>query len=304
MRSGILVIKRVLIKKRRSRNTTHLLVHLLIHWYIIIENEKCFNLALIMARIIAYGLSDTLDIKGIKATLQQELKYNDSDELFYATPEGCFVCFYKYGVACFFNYNEEQLKTMLELLRPFCKNPYDHLLNEEYEVDQGPLEVGYTKMKVPSFHPDLIRIIMFNVSQSVAMDYCSELTDSLMEETNYHTQMLEKKGRLGIRGRALMRYIGRTLYLKNRIAENLYIFDSPPQTWENEELDKLHRQLKRLFDLQDRFRDVSEGIGIVKENLELFKDLLQHRNSTMLEWIVIGLIAIEVFHFLWNEVFR
>jgi uncharacterized Rmd1/YagE family protein len=178
------------------------------------------------------------------------------------------------------------------------------LLSEEYDVDLGPLEVGYVKMKVPSFDPDLIRIIMFNVSQSVALDYCSELTDSLMEETNYHTQMLEKKGRLGIRGRSLKRYIGRTLYLKNRIAENLYIFDSPPQTWDNEELDNLHRRLKRLFDLQDRFRDVSEGIGIIKENLELFKDLLQYRNSTMLEWIVIILIAIEVLHFIWLEVFR
>lgn len=256
-----------------------------------------------MGRIIAYGLSDTLDLKGIKSGFQQQLKYSDSDELFYATPEGRFACIYKYGVVCFFNYDEEQLKKILELLKPFCKNPFDHLLSEEYEVEQGPLEVGYTKMSIPSFHPDLIRIIMFNVSQSVAMDYCSELTDRLLEETNYYTQMLERKGRLGIRGKALKKFIGRTLYLKNRIAENLYIFDSPPQTWENEELDKLHRQLKRLFDLQDRFRDVSEGIGIVKENLELFKDLLQYRNSTMLEWIVIILITIEVIHFLWVEIF-
>ena len=186
-----------------------------------------------MGRIVAYGLCDTLDIKGIKAAFGQELRYSDSDELFYATAEGRFVCVYKYGVTCFFNYTDEELKKMLEQLRPFCKNPYDHVLNEEYDVEPGPLDVGYTKMKVPSFHPDLIRIIMFNVSQSVALDYCSELTDSLMEETNFHTQMLEKKGRLGIRGRSLKRYIGRTLYLRNRIAENLYIFDSPPQTWEN-----------------------------------------------------------------------
>jgi uncharacterized Rmd1/YagE family protein len=257
-----------------------------------------------MGRIIAYGLADTLDIKGIKSAFGQELRYSDADELFYVTKEGCFACVYKYGVVCFFNYDDDEVKRMLELLRPFRKNPYDNLLSEEYEVEQGPLEAGYTKMKVPSFHPDLIRIIMFNVSQSVAMDYCSQLTDSLLEETNYHTQMLEKKGQLGIRGRALRRYIGRTLYLKNRIAENLYIFDSPPQTWDNEELDNLHRQLKRLFDLQDRFRDVSQGIGIVKENLDLFKDLLQYRNSMVLEWIVIILIAIEVIHFLWVEVFR
>ena len=85
--------------------------------------------------------------------------------------------------------------------------------------------------------------------------------------------------------------------LKNRIAENLYIFDSPPETWENEELDKLHNDLKKSFDLQDRVRDVSEGLSIVRDNLELFKDILQYRNTVMLEWIVIILIAIEVLNF-------
>ena len=92
--------------------------------------------------------------------------------------------------------------------------------------------------------------------------------------------------------------MARTLILKNRIAENLYIFDSPPETWENEELDKLHNDLKKSFDLQDRVRDVSEGLSIVKDNLELFKDILQYRNTVMLEWIVIILIAIEVINFL------
>jgi len=105
-----------------------------------------------------------------------------------------------------------------------------------------------------------------------------------------------KKGRLAVSGRKLKKFIGKTLLIKSRIAENLYIFDSPPETWENEQLDKLHGELKKSFDLHDRFRDVSEGLGIVKDNLELFKDILQYRNSLMLEWIVIILIAIEVIH--------
>lgn len=265
--------------------------------------QRHFNVALIMNRVLAYGISDTLDIKGIKSAFQQELRYSDSDELFYATGDGHFAYVFKFGVVCFFNYTDEEVTRMIKVLQPFCKNPFDQMLSEEFEVEEGALEVGYNKIRVPSYHPDLIRIIMFNVAQSVALDYCSQLTDHLLEDTNYHTQKLERKGRLGISGRALKRFIGKTLYLRNRIAENLYIFDSPPQTWENEELDTLHRQLKRSFDIQDRFRDVSEGLAIVKENLDLFKDLLQYRNSTVLEWIVIILIAIEVLHFLLAQIF-
>ena len=140
-------------------------------------------------------------------------------------------------------------------------------------------------------------MIMLTVSQSVALDYYSQQTTQLLEDTNHHTQLLEKKGRLAISGKNLKKYIGKTLLLKNRISQNLYIFDSPPETWEDERLDKLHIELKRNFDLTERFRGVSDGLGIVKENLELFRDILQYRNSVFLEWIIIILIAIEVLHF-------
>jgi len=57
---------------------------------------------------------------------------------------------------------------------------------------------------------------------------------------------------------------------------------------------KLDIGLKKTFDLQVRFRTIQEGLGIVKENMDLFKDLLQNRNSNTLEWVVIILILVEV----------
>ena len=139
---------------------------------------------------------------------------------------------------------------------------------------------------------------MLNVSQSVALDYYSQTTNILLEETNYHTQILENKGRLDLSGVNLKKYIGRTLNIKNRITANLYIFDSPDETWEDENLNKLDVGLKKTFDLQARFRTILEGLAIVKENLELFKDILQYRNSTRLEWVIIILILVEVVNLL------
>jgi len=52
--------------------------------------------------------------------------------------------------------------------------------------------------------------------------------------------------------------------------------------------------LKKTFDLQMRFRTIQEGLSIVKENMELFRDLLQNRNSNTLEWVIIILILVEV----------
>jgi uncharacterized Rmd1/YagE family protein len=151
---------------------------------------------------------------------------------------------------------------------------------------------------------EVLRLIMLNVSQSVALDYYSEQTNLLQEETNSHTTNLERRGRLNISGANLKKYIGKVLNLKNRIAENLYIFDSPPETWEDENLNRIDQGLKRTFDLQERYRDIREGLEIVRENLELFKDLLQYRNSTFLEWIIIILVSLEVVNLLIDKIFR
>jgi uncharacterized Rmd1/YagE family protein len=194
----------------------------------------------------------------------------------------------------------------LQLIASFCKNRYDEELSEEFLIETNAKEnkIGYNKIEIVNADVEVLRLIMLNVSQSVALDFYSHQTTKLLEETNYHTQILEKKGGLGISGINLKKYIGKTLLLKNRIAENLYIFDAPPETWADENLNKIHNDLKRTFELQERFRNVSEGLQIVRDNLNLFKDLLQYRHSTVLEWIVIILIAVEVLNLFIDKLFK
>jgi uncharacterized Rmd1/YagE family protein len=217
-----------------------------------------------------------------------------------------YVYVFKYGVVCFLDYDQSARDEFLKKISPFCKNPFDLKLSEEFEVETGCREYkfGYNKIEIIKPDVEVLRLIMLNVSQSVALDYYSEQTNLLLEETNYHTQSLERKGKLDISGASLKKYIGKTLNLKNRISENLYIFDSPPETWEHEDLNRIDVGLKRTFDLQERFRDIKEGLEIIKENLELFKDLLQYRNSTFLEWIIIILVALEVLNLLIDKIFR
>lgn len=252
-----------------------------------------------MYKVVSYQIADSIDLKGLKAAFTGELDYGDADELFYRISEERYVSVFKYGVVSFLNYESTDSASFLQFIEPFCKNLFSETLNDEFIVETGVQErkISHNKIEIVSGEPKVLRMIMLTVSQSVALDYYLQQTIRLLEDTNYHTQLLEKKGRLTISGKNLKKYIGKTLLLKNRISQNLYIFDSPPETWEDERLDKLHIELKRNFDLTERFRGVSEGLGIVKENLELFRDILQYRNSVFLEWIIIVLIAIEVINF-------
>lgn len=256
-------------------------------------------------KVVSYQIADSIDVKQFSQAFKAELHYNDPSELFYRTDTDQFVYVFKYGAVCFLNYDAVGISAFLSLISPFCKNLFTNSFTDEFMVESAAkeLRVGFSKIEIPGENIEVLRLVMLNVSQSVALDYYEEQTAKLLEETNTHTQRLETKGSLDITGKKLKQFIGRTLLLRNRIAENIYVFDSPPETWENEQLNKTDTDLKRTFDLQVRVRTIHEGLTIVRDNLELFRGLLQYRNSTVLEWIVIILILVEVLNVFVGKIF-
>jgi uncharacterized Rmd1/YagE family protein len=256
-------------------------------------------------QVIAHQIADSIDIKLFKTSYKGDLYYSDSNELFYRETEDAFIYVFQYGVVCFLNCPDEKVVRFLQLISGYCRNPFEEKMSEEFQilVNAPKNKFGYNQIEITEPDVEVLRLIMLNVSHSVTLDYYTELAEKLLEETNFHTRNLEIKGKLAISGGNLTRYIGKTLYLKNRIAENLYIFDSPPEVWEDENLNRIDSGLKRTFDLQVRFRNIQEGLSIIKENLDLFKDILQYRNSTLLEWIIIALILVEVINLFFEKLF-
>src|SRR3954462_2275605 len=173
-----------------------------------------------MFQVLSYQVADSIDIKQFKSAFKAEMYYSDSDELFYKLGDEQFIYVFKYGVVCFFNYDPVKISGFLQLISDFCKNRFEENLSEEYQIETNAKEnrIGYNQIEVKEADIETVRLIMLSVSQSVALDYYSEQTTRLLEETNYHTQILEKKGRLDISGNNLKKYIGKTLILKNRIA--------------------------------------------------------------------------------------
>lgn len=251
-------------------------------------------------KVNAYQYSESIDIKSFKSDFTAELNYSSSDELFYKVDPEHYVYVFKYGVICFLNYDAIKIAEFFKVISQFSKGPIENKLSEEFVIETGAHQnsFGYNKIEIIRSDSDTLRLIMLNVSHSVALDYYSDQSDILLEGTNHQIQFLENQGKLNISGNNLRRYIGRTLNLKNKISQNLYIFDSPPETWEDENLNRIDIGLKRTFDLQIRYRNIQEDLQIIKENLELFKDLMQYKKSNLLEWIVILLILIEVVNLL------
>ena len=268
------------------------------------ENRPLFT-------VLAFQIAEEIDIKRCRAEFPGDLAATAPGELFYrrqsASPLGPreqasegYLYVMDYGVVIFAGYEEPEATAIIDRLRPFCqgmvRSPSGKFLGEELRVHAGApeLAIGYNDVHLPSAGADAIRIVMLYVGQSAALDYYEDIVNRIMDETAGFARDLEKYGRLKTSRKNVQRFIGRILAVRNRIIDNLYIMDAPDITWESEYLDKVDRGLKKALDVAERFRSLDYQLRDIKESLELFAELLQFRQSNLLEWIIIILILIEV----------
>jgi uncharacterized Rmd1/YagE family protein len=127
------------------------------------------------------------------------------------------------------------------------------------------------------------------------LDYSYQQAQVFLGQTNKLTNNLEKFGKLSISDKELKKLIGKTINLKNRIIENLHLFDTISEVGQNDFLIKVDIGMKDALYMMKRSDNIQEELTIIKEQLELFSDLIHHSTSVKQETLVIILVCIEVF---------
>ncbi|TRZ46091.1 RMD1 family protein [Robertkochia solimangrovi] len=249
-----------------------------------------------MINAVAIQIAGSIQIRNCRSLFGLKPIDADGDKLFFHTGDNRYFYIFKYGVLGFFNMTPEDQFHITQKVIPFAKDLREDPISEEILVEIHPHlnKVTFDCIHTTTLSGDTVRVILLNLASSVVLDRFTVTVETILEDTKVHTAYLEEKGRLSIRGNRLIRYIARVLNVKNSVAENLYILDNSDLTWEDEGLTKLDSELKVNFDINERQHYLEDQLGVISENLGLFKDIMQHRESTLLEWIIIILILIEV----------
>lgn len=258
------------------------------------------------ARLTAFLIANQLDIKGIKNFLEIKPRAESSSELLYQFSETKYQYYFNFGVVVFVGHTEEEIKWALKAVHPFQKNPVASWLRDDHDIliePEADMRFQFDEVVVSKFDEKVIRITMFNLAQSVAIDYYNGIIEQLLLEVKQFTNQLEKTGKLKISRNNMMRFIGKALATQNDIAENIYIFDAPELVWDDEYLDRLHRGLIKHFDLRVRFSELEYTMRIIEQNLTVFREISNQSESRLLEIIIIILILVEVFDLFISKLF-
>lgn len=257
-------------------------------------------------RLTAFLIANQLDLKGLKSFLDIKPIADSSSELFYKFNETKYQHYFNFGVVVFTGHTEEEAKWALKAIHQFQKNPVVNWLRDDHDIaieDGADIQFQFDEVVLSKCDEKVIRIAMFNLAQSVAMDHYHAVSEQLLLEVKGFTNQLETSGKLSISRKNMMRFIGKALSTQNDIAENIYIFDAPEMVWDDEYLDKLHRGLIKHFDLRTRFSELEYTMRIIEDNLTVFREIIHQRESLWLELTIIALIMVEVFDLFISKLF-
>lgn len=249
--------------------------------------------------IEAIQIAEAFNIKKFRAEFGAEAFSGSTSEVFYALNDSNrYLYVFDYGVVVFGNYDALAKSQFVDYIKNYATTKVDLNLFEEYRIkleeNSSQSLVKDDFVTVPYIDAAIVGIVMLNIGQSVALEYYEVLTGELISSSKHYIVELEKNGKLSISKTNLLKYIGKVLNVKNSIVDNLYILDDPNLVWDNEELNLLNRRLKLNFDINPRFKDLDYRLQIVENNLTLFTDVLNVRESTRLEWVIIILIVLEI----------
>jgi len=259
-----------------------------------------------MIKILAYQVAENINLKLFKGEYAGTLINANSFELFYKYGQG-YIFMVNYGVVVFANVDADQQSSFISLLMKYSSNRLDTRLLEDFVIEKKEIaqpEFAYNYLSVREINDDVIRITMLQVAQSLALDFYQEAAQQLFDDSVILTNQLEAYGKLKISKRNLLKFIGKTLNTKNRIIDNLYIYDTPSVVWEDEFLGKLNDGLTTTFDISIRFKELEYMLRRVESNLSAFVELANAEESKRLEWIVIILIFIEILHLFLYRLFE
>ena len=243
----------------------------------------------------AYHLGDRLDFGHVDVALENKVLRKDSTFRLFKISEDAFVYFKDFGAVVFVNVNEDEQKST------FRRLSFHDLSPERYFIEVSEIAVereDFSNILIPEYNVDMLHITCLNVAQSLALDHYQKEVDLLLEKTRVMSAELERTGRIRYSRKYLAKLIGEIMSLRNRMADNLYIFEAPPLAWQDPELTKIDEMMSNRFDFSNRHKSIQNSVAVIKENHEFFNDLLQHKHSSLLEWIIIVLILFEVVHVL------
>lgn len=237
-----------------------------------------------------YGANrQQFDTKSVTITIDKELNQ--------------YISIFNYGSCVFFNIPAAQHLEHLRRIREAAVSSaiaegVQH--TEDYRVmisDQleKPSVIKAEHVNIRCLDSNNIVIVGTVMAQTVALDYYAVAVERMLENFMRMNMKIEESGNFDLLDKkSLYKLIATNNTVITNVLSKLGIFEGTDAAWDNADYYLTWEALRKDFEIDNRYRDLSLKLDIVKDNTRFFLEMSHNQKSTKLEWTIIIMIGVEI----------
>src|SRR3990167_3197736 len=211
------------------------------------------------------------------------------------------IFFFNYGCFVCWGFKKSFQEKLLENIREFSSLPLanieiDHFYyhykeettidtHERFRLDIISLESEDAQVKLA---------ISYGLAQSIKLEAFEEAIKGVIKKNSYLPEEIASRGVISLSRRAIFKRMGEIFIARSSININIEYLDTPEFFWRNPSLEPFYIMIKKFLDIQSRVMALNQKLDVLQELLHILNSQVQHRHSSLLESIIILLIAVEI----------
>lgn len=247
--------------------------------------------------ISAHYLAKALPLPLVGGSEGYSLLSKRRNSLMYGKVDGQIAVVFAFGVVVLYDFPETEATTLLKRLSTHGIEPATTFEMEEYKVVIDPeqkISAEFEHVVLPKFDINILYVVAEVLAQSVAIEHVEKKVVDIVNRFERVTAGLEHGGKIQARSSEVLRTIGAGRSITQYVLSQLSLLDKPDSTWEDRDVETTFTSMRKMFELEDRFRAIEFRLDFIQGTSELVLDLLQNKRSVNQEWAIIYLFIIDL----------
>lgn len=260
-------------------------------------------------KCLTYSTANGYKLANVFAFLQKKEKdvHRFSDVVFYQS-ETQFVYVFAFGAVVFWGLDANQTLSFITSIEQYAEEATPQFEVEEFFYDVGDKtvidEIGDRIILENDTDAFYKLSLSYALAQSIKLASHEKELKLTIDKMAFIPRSLAKTGKTSLKRKEIAQKMGELYLQKSSINSNLNIMHTPRVIWDHSEIEPHYHMAADFLDLHSRVESLNMGLTMIQDLLEILEDQLNHKHSSMLEWIIIVLIFVEVVLFIAKDLVR
>ena len=211
------------------------------------------------------------------------------------------IFFFNYGCFVTWGFKKHYEDKLIDTVKTYATHPLSSIESDYFYYRYGDTTTMDTQERL---HIDIITLdsedmmlklaIAYGLAQSIKLESFEEAIKDAIKKNSALPEEIATKGTISLSRRSIFKRTGEIFIARSSINLNIEYLDAPEFFWRNPTLEPYYIMVQKFLDIPSRVTALNQKLDVLQELLDILNTQVQHSHSSMLESIIILLIAAEI----------